>query len=72
MSTHACYNLPRHDSKASYTAQSGWNDTFYDGFGVPFKTQRYVEITTDFQPGCKYDLRGSDARCDGCVNRAAP
>jgi len=64
-----CYNTPR-DFTGKYTAQAGWSPTYEDR-GVPVRVPVYVEVTSRFELGCKYDKAAEDASCAGCCNQSS-
>ena len=61
-----CYDAPR-SFNGTYTAQSGW--ATYQDRGAPVRVPVFVEVTSSFDPGCKYDKAAKDAGCAGCSNQ---
>lgn len=51
-----------------YMVRNGYHEFEQNGVMVRGKP-RYEWITTEFLPGCQYDKRATDSKCQGCGHR---
>lgn len=61
----SCYN--REPLKDKVIVQDGYHPVFYDGFGNPCITPKYITIDDPMTKDCKYSIGyGNDPKCAGC------
>lgn len=63
---YGCHNKPLPTTGKTYVAQSGWSETFRDGFGAPCRVPVYVDVPHVMSTECRYDASATDRMCAGC------